>query len=312
MTDEERLKAGKYQLKIYHANQYTLWRVAMVKSLKQILDNADEFYKDMKVELKQTDDDTGDKTVHCEIKNGLMFEALAQSMQAIEDLFSLMLNARDISFFIKNVVVYKATRVNAYIREFDVDNLEYVLNQMQLYYCPLDEPWEALEVFEAYKKSALLTQEYLTKLVSHHKRHSLHYNQYKHGQAVALRPLAKPPESIDENMEEAGLYAFDSYSFERRSKQSAGRPFGMFPHIHPDLGSVKELYNEENLLRSDLTVVRINDLLEITEIACKLTNVFWHNLIKIADTEDDNEFVERLYPTQTYGQVNGIGFPNNV
>jgi len=110
MTDEERLKAGKYQLKIYHANQYTLWRVAMVKSLKQIIDNMDKFYKDMKFELKQTDDDTGDKTVHCEIKNGLMFEALAQSMQAIEDLFSLMLNARNIPFLSKMLLSTKQQR----------------------------------------------------------------------------------------------------------------------------------------------------------------------------------------------------------
>jgi len=202
--------------------------------------------------------------------------------------------------------------VNTYIREFDVDNLEYVLNQMQLFFCPLDEPWEALEAFEAYKESALLAQEYLTKLVSHHKRHSLHYNQYKHGQAVALRPLAKPPETIDENMAEAGLYAFDSYSFGHRSKTSANRPFGMIPHWHPDLGNVKALHDEENLLHSDLAVVRINDLLEITEIACNLTNVFWHNLIRLANTEDDDKFVERLYPTQTYGKVNEIGFPNNV
>ena len=36
----------------------------MVEAIKRILENAGDFYNDFKHELRQADDDTGDKTVH--------------------------------------------------------------------------------------------------------------------------------------------------------------------------------------------------------------------------------------------------------
>ena len=310
MTNEDRLKAGKYQLTIYSANQYLLWRVAMLKSIKHILENADNFYAELKRELRQIDDDTGDKTIHHEIKNGLMFEALAQSMQAIEDLFSLMKNASDISYFVKHVIVYRAGVVNQYIRDFDTENLEYLLNQMQLLYFPLDEPWENKEIFEYYTGSVLLTQDYLRDLKKHHTQFSLHYNQYKHGQAVALRPFAAPPESVNENMLEAGLMVFDSLNFEKRMKNASSLPSLMIPHLHPDIaGNVQELHNEDNLLRSDLKVMHIDTLINIAEKAYTLINVFWGNLRKRCTMADEDEFMEQYFPIKDYRQVAEIGFP---
>jgi hypothetical protein len=312
MTSEERLKAGKYQLTMYSANQYLLWRVAMVKSIKRILENADDFYNDFKHELRQADDDTGDQTVHLEIKNGLVFEALAQSMQAIEDLFSLMKNAADISYFVKHVIVYQAGAVNQYIRDFDTENIEYLLKQMQLLYFPLDEPWENAEIFEHYKNSVLLTQDYLRELKMHHNKFSLHYNQYKHGQAVALRPFATPPEGIEDNMLEAGLMAFDSLRFEKRTKKAVPPPAFVIPHFHPDIaGHVSELHNEDNLLRADLQVIHIDTLIGIAEKAYTLINVFWNNLVKQSNATEEDEFLEQCFPIKDYQRVAEIGFPKS-
>ena len=257
MTNEDRLRSGQYQLTIYSANQYLLWRIAMIKSIKHILENADDFYKELKCELRQSDDETGDKTVHHEIKNGLMFEALAQSMQSIEDLFSLMKNASDISYFVKYVIVYHAGAVNQYIRDFDTENLEYLLNQMKLLYFPLDEPWENTEIFEIYK----------------------------------------------------GM-AFDSFNFEKRAKRSDALPVFAIPHFHPDIaGNVRELHDEDNLLRSDLKVVHIDSLISIAEKAYTLINVFWGNLRKRCTMTDEDKFMEQYFPISDYRKVAEIGFP---
>ena len=53
--------------------------------------------------------------VNNKIRNGWLYEAMAQSEQAIEDLFSLLKNSTDIAYFAKNVVNYRATEVKNYI-----------------------------------------------------------------------------------------------------------------------------------------------------------------------------------------------------
>jgi len=312
MTDKERLRAGKYQLQIYSANQYRLWRIAMIKTIKHILENADVFYMDLKSELRQSDDETGDKTIHHEIRNGLLFEALAQSMQAIEELFSMMKNTADISYFIRSVVIYNASEVNKYIRNFDAENIEYIMEQMRLLYFPLDEPWENAEVFETYKMSVLLIQDYLRKMIIHHKRFALHYNQYKHGQAIALRPFANPPENINEDMTESGLMVFDSYSVDKKTKRMGGNQNMMIPHLHPDIaGCIRALHDENNLLTAEIEVTHIDELLEIAEMAFTLLNVFWKNLKNYCDMKDEDKFIEQFFPLKDYHSFVVIGFPKD-
>lgn len=312
MTDDEKLIAGNHQMRYYLACQYPMWRVAMIKSIKKILENADDFYEGLKYELRQSDDENGDKTVHTEIKNGLYFEALSQSMQAIEDLFSMMKYALDISTFVKSVVVYRAGEVTKYIREFNTENLEYMTEQMQLYYFPLDEPWDKVEVFEAYKKSILLIQAYLKKLISHHQKYNLHYNQYKHGQAVAMRPFAKPPEDATDTMSEAGLMAFDSLPFQKRLKPNAPLPAMMIPDFHPSIGGyVRELHDDGNLLHADLKVICIDELVEVAEMACILQNAFVANLRERCDIKDSDPFIKQYFPIANCHRLAVIGFPKS-
>lgn len=312
MTDEEKLVAGKHQMRYYSACQYPMWRITIMKTIKQILENADCFYAKLKVDLKQDDDETGDKTVHTEIKNGLFFEALSQSMQAIEELFSMMKYARDVSTFVKSVVVYRAGDVTKYIGEFNTDDFEYMMEQMQLLYFPLDEPWENTEVFEEYKKSVLLIKDYLKKLIAHHKKYNLHYNQYKHGQAVALRPFAKPPEDVPENMLEAGLVAFDSFPFDKRNKFNSTFPAMMIPDFHPAIaGHLRELHDDGNLLQARLHVLHIDELVEIAEMAYTLLNALWANLRTRCDIKDTDPHLELYFPIKDYRMFAVIGFPRS-
>lgn len=53
MNDEERINAGKHQLSFYLANQYPMWRVVMVKSIKNIVEHLNDFYNPIFDELKR-------------------------------------------------------------------------------------------------------------------------------------------------------------------------------------------------------------------------------------------------------------------
>ena len=103
------------------SNQYLMWRIVSVKSIRKIILTADEFCTDILPEEIIQDEDV----VNNENRNGWLYEAMAQSEQAIEDLFSLLKNSTDIAYFAKNVVNYRATEVKNYIWNFKYDDIEY-------------------------------------------------------------------------------------------------------------------------------------------------------------------------------------------
>ena len=136
--------------------------------------------------------------------------------QAIEDLFSTMMNLENLSYFAKNVVQYNATKVKKYIWKFDVEDLEYICGQFRVPYFPLDEVWEKEKVFDSYKEAVLRTQGYLKELKEFHRKYYVDYCQYKHGLAVALSPAENPImkgdaeriNSILKKPEKCGLWTF--------------------------------------------------------------------------------------------------------
>jgi len=109
MTGEERKQASIDQIYTHGVSQYPEWHVSAVKSIKKILLNLDDFYADLLPEL-ETENENRDR-VHCQIRNGWFYEAISQAEQAIEDLFSMMMNLGDMDYFARNVVRYSATEV---------------------------------------------------------------------------------------------------------------------------------------------------------------------------------------------------------
>lgn len=97
MTREERFKASREQIETYYYSQYFEWRLVAVKSIRKILLELDQFYKDDIKEYEKYYKDDVD-VLHLQIRNGWFFEAVSQAEQAIEDLFSVLMNLRDISF----------------------------------------------------------------------------------------------------------------------------------------------------------------------------------------------------------------------
>jgi len=268
MTDEERMIAGRHQLCFYLANQYPMWRVVTVKSIKNIIENLDDFYRLIFDELKRYDEEKEDETVRGEIRNGLFFEALSQSVQAVEDLFSLLKYSGDIPYFAKNVVTYNASKVTRYIRNFDTKNTELLLKPFQIPYFRMDEPWENTEVFNKYVDAVQLIRMYMDALIEHHKTYYFHYCQYKHGMAVALRPFGNSAQHGNDLLEGV-VMTFDNVNFKKRTH--ATLPAMMIPDFDPDIAKhITGLHEEDNLLRAEMKVVDFNLFVDIVEKAYTL------------------------------------------
>ena len=124
LTDEARYKAGKSQMGTFLSNQYLMWRIVSAKSIRKIILTADEFYTDILPEEITQDEDV----VNNKIRNGWLYEAMAQSEQAIEDLFSLLKNSTDIAYFAKNVVNFMQDylkRLIQYHKHYYLDYCQY-------------------------------------------------------------------------------------------------------------------------------------------------------------------------------------------
>ena len=308
MNELERTQAGKHQLKYFLSTQYPMWRVTLVKTIRKILENPIGFYEPIYGEIRRYEDEDMPSTINCEVRNGLFFEALSQSIQAIEDLFSLMRNCDDLAYFAKHVITYQASEVTKYIQRFDTNNTEYMLKQYGLPYFELEITWENEAVFQSYVEVVQLIKEYMDALIAHHKKYYLYYCQYKHGLSVALRPFGAGQPSGSGDPFEGAIMVFDNKNFIKRNKGTPGQ--FMIPDFHPSIAPhLSALHDEDNLLRAELRLVNIQDLVDIVEKAYALLSVLHRNLNYFCNVEDDAAIHEYAFPTRDYKRMMIIGFP---
>ena len=313
MKKEERFKASVEQVLTYHNSQYRQWRVTVVKSIRKILLNLDVFYEDIIEEIQM--DETQD-IIHYQIRNGWFYEAVAQTVQAIEDLFSTVMCLKDINFFTKDVLRYRASQVKNYIWNFDSDNLAYLAEQFAYPYFDLDKGWENREAFEVYKNAVVFTQKCVKELQAFHKKYYDDYNQYKHGLSVGLSPLETPLLVSDDDrriqiMKEpliGALHTFHNGTFEDYEKRNGSLPAmliqlkeGMQPHL-------SELHKEKNLLFYTFHVVNMDEAVKVTEHACILLDVVWLNIIEKCKEKETDLYHKVAFPLDTMKSHCEIGF----
>lgn len=312
MTNEERLTASIDQIKTFYNSQFIGWHLAAVKSIRKILLNLDDFYNDLLEEL-EFENEKHD-IVHCQIRNGWFYEAVTHAELVIEDLFATLMNLKDLSTFTKDELFYKASEAKKYIWNFNADDLEYLTDQFDYKYFPLDEPWEVEEAFKGYRDGVLLTQEYVKELQAFHKKYYDDYCQYKHGLSVGLAPMENPLMKSDSerrnaimaNPLEGALFTFHNGTVGDYQKRTGELPAmllqlktGMQPHL-------TELHNDRNLLFSTMHHVDIEEVVRTTEHACILMNVVWTNIIKRCDGSN-----EIAYPLPTIKKYCVIGYPKD-
>lgn len=315
MTNEARLEASKTQIHTYVGCQYSEWRIVAVRSIQKILLNLDEFYSDLGPFLETNNEERD--IIHYQIRNGWFYEAVSQAEQAIEDLFSTLMNLEDLAYFAKHVIQYRASEVKKYIWDFKSDDLRYLCEQFKMPYFPLDEPWEKEEVHDMYKDAILRTQEYLAELKEFHKKYYTDYCQYKHGLSVALtqmgRPLLKNDieryNSIMKHPQENFLQTFHQGTiteYEARNRQLPAVGTLLDGEISKHVG---ELHAEGNLLFFTMHGVDLNEIVRVTERACILLNTLWKTVLWKCEEKETDEFHRVAFPLESVNRILEIGFP---
>ena len=318
MTDEERKIASIDQIYTYAGSQYTKWHLAVVKSVKKILLNLDDFYGTITPELGDAEFDI----VNVQIRNGWFYEAVAHAEQAIEDLFATIMSLKDLSFFTKDVLFYNASNAKRYIWDFDADNIEYLCDQFGYPYFNLDDEWENKEVFERYKTGVLLTQKYVKELRAFHKKYYDDYCQYKHGLSVGLIPLGNMKKkgnitgngSNAEKQEKKNPLEGALFTFHNGTMADYERRTGEFPNplimLKPGMQHhLRELHDEGNLLYYSAHHVDMEEVEAVTSHACILLNSTWQTILNFCENENA-EFQEVAFPkSDDLDKCYVIGFP---
>lgn len=185
MTHEQRYKASVDLTLTYFRSYYHEWRLTKILTNQKLLDNRYDFFKDISEQTKQWDDETGDSTIAQEIKHGLYFDSIAECIQYIEDLFALIRAAKKPDYFVKNIVTYKAGEVTSKIKVFKADKKSI----SKAFHFPTDLPFEKQSDREDFENGINNLIEWVNDLTLFYKNYEFFYNQYKHGLAVAMRPL---------------------------------------------------------------------------------------------------------------------------
>ncbi len=253
MNAEDLRSASRDQIKRYLASFYPDWRYAKILSLEKILQSKFEFFETIKDDIKQPDDQTGDATVAQELTNGLLFSALVECTQYVEDFLVFLRSTSDLDHFIQRVVTYSAGKIANFAKAMDCgeDNLR------SLFLVPIIRAtdWPAPEMSLKYAEGVETLCQHTLEVVDFYLKHSFFYAQYKHGLTVALRPYCifrdEQIERSRKNPASGHLVAVDNLSIRSVFSQSE-RFHGtvVIPALTENTKShLADLDEENNLLR---------------------------------------------------------------
>lgn len=283
MNKDQRSKVTRDQIENFFASYFPSWRFQQILTIEKLLQEKFSFYPSIISETKQSDDITGDSTIAQEITNGLLFEAISNSVQYIEDLFALLKAGENKDFFIKNIITYDAGKIENFIKQNAKEE-----KICRLFYFPyFNEKFDDEHLFSAYTNSISMLSLWINELKEFYSKHQFFYKQYKHGLTVALRPYGLYSEDqIQKSKDgefEPYLAAFDNLALNKlKDKKDRLDGYVFMPcftdNVRPH---IQELMREDNLVRyifppKETTLEKIKDIaLKVRECI----NIFTNNII---------------------------------
>ena len=303
MTNDERIIANKYQLQVYLGGLEPQWRLLSIKAIRKMFENYEIFFADI------VPTQTPVKEFEKQIKLGLAYSAVAEVMQYIEDLFSLMHTSKDIDNLIKNMVNYIPNKVAKYIETFESMTEAERLPEMLMPYFPDDEPWENLDVQEQYIIVKKNTTDYLDSIIAFRKKYKRFYLQYKHGLKTPLNPFCNHTQfQMDVDSTAVPIYRYEN-KIENFNNNSL-----IIPQLHPCFSQVaSSLATENNLLLYEAVTVDFDELTDIATKTYKLLVCLHQNLMFLAQSEKTTTIREVKFPVgSTMDLLCTIGFPLDI
>lgn len=253
LTAKQRKAASVDLTLAYLNNYYAEWRYAKVLTLEKLIKNRYEFYSDLKEQIRNVRDENGDPTIAQEIHHGLYFDAIAQCVQYIEDLFALLKAAKQPEFFIRNIITYKGGEVTAFLKSFKADAKQ----TASAFHLPNDLKFSDVDNQASYTEGLEKLMGYMNDMIQFYKNYEFFYNQYKHGLSVAMRPFGNIFTEEQVKKDKTGemppyLAVYDNMNLQAGFKKGTAKiEHGiMMPGFTENVAPfISELSNENNYLR---------------------------------------------------------------
>lgn len=298
-TDKEQV----FQIKDFGSSQFLQWRIITLRSIKKILLNIDTFIDDDLLRDFPKEDRVDLR--YNQIRNGFMYEAVAQSIQGIEELFALIYNSKNLNDFTKNHIKYKASIISGYIKKKDWDTEDFVLGEFRLPKLSKEEC--NADVFELYRNKVELLMENVRDIRSFYIRYARVYNQYKHGLKVGMRPYGHgevSAEAIEEIRKKplcSMLHVFANGFGNIQQLESAP---AIAISLHPETGLIqnelqilKELQKNKAMLVTELEHFDVQNAIDIATRAAELTSMVWTNIGYRVDGNAEGNSRKYAFPT---------------
>jgi len=300
MTPAQRTKASVDLTLTYIQNYYPDWRLTKVLTIKKLLADRYEFYKDFIQDVKYHQDETGEATIAQEIRNGLYFDAISQCVQYVEDLFALINAAQKPDYFIKNIITYDAGKVTNLIKSFNA-NLS-AKRISEAFHFPHDLPFTTDDDKKDFDQHADYLLNLVKDVVKFHRDYEYFHNQYKHGLAVAMRPFGNMynQKQIDEDKKgefKPYLTVYDNRELSLAAKKGtfksnhAALMVGFTDNVRPFIGSLSKESNFIRLAQPEDMNLDIDLLVDIAYKTRTCINTFLSNYsYKIHPDKNDLKF----------------------
>ena len=251
MNKEQRQKASRDQIERFFYSYYTQWRLAKILINDKVLRNKYDFLAEIAFEVKDDEINPNCEAIIAqELTNGLQFDMLANCLQYIEDLFALLKAGRQQDFFIKNIITYNAGQIENLIKQKHTDK-----ELCEFFYFPYFENIESKNFREGFTAGMSQLRTNISKIKEFYKEHQFFYNQYKHGQTVALRPFrAYDADQIAQDKQgnmQRKLVAFDNIALNKVfNNKHRGAGYALMPWITRNIQPhITQLQAEDNLIR---------------------------------------------------------------
>lgn len=264
-------QAGIDQMNEFANSQFWWWRLISVLSIRdKLLEHKSLTFKyaDYLPNMNKEEHSIAAEAV----KHGLLYSAISEAIQSIEDVFSLIKNMKKIKHlkdFTRNVVVYNASGIKKYIKSFNCSDTKYILGEMKISF--LDE--DTYKLFynnKEFNSSINILKQSLVTMKEFHNKYYTDYCQYKHGMAVKLNMYHRYNTTYDDNKNTCGCLI----TYHNKSVNNKSIIFTCTPSVGEN---VSELYKSNNLLQQTIHYAEIDDIINVTQKSCMLLSCIWDN-----------------------------------
>ncbi|MBX3647945.1 MAG: hypothetical protein KIT42_15020 [Rhodocyclaceae bacterium] len=294
MRIEEKRVANDHQIRLYFTYYDRFWRLHKLLMLREALRNREhlqsvfrEFYGDGYFDFE--------KLAYQNITNGILSDAVSETVMYCEDYLSLLKFIREKHFFVKHTVSYTAgivANIASRLRTISREQAE------RLFFLPPSEivqtSFARTNAGTAYS-SIQQFSEGIDRLIEKHQttvrffeQHRDAHAQYKHGLKLCLNGLGG--ELADEELQRRKReFSGSVFVLQNKPAKEAARAGGvMIPDISvgPIRKNLAALFEERNLLHLEtLYVVDIDGLIQMAKGISQLLNVLVANRIALIDNQ---------------------------